>query len=149
MIYAKQQDLRQYLGLHKNLDTALRFLEQTPLESLTLGRNEIDGDDVYVSRFDYNTIPLEQGAFEAHEVYADIHLVLSGAEQLGVSHIGTLEETTRNPDSDFVGYRGDVELFCPLRKGDFAVVFPEDAHIVKLQLGGESTVQKVVFKVKM
>ena len=36
-----------------------------------------------------------------------------------------------------------------LSPGDFLVVFPSDAHRIKMQVDGPRTVSKVVFKVKI
>lgn len=35
-----------------------------------------------------------------------------------------------------------------MHPGDVLVVFPEDVHMVKVQLNGEAHVQKAVFKVR-
>ena len=55
-----------------------------------------------------------------------------------------------------VVHRGDgklehkhfYDILDYLRPGDVLVVFPEDVHMVKVQLNGEAHVQKAVFKVR-
>ena len=39
----------RYLGISKTLDTAIRYLVSNDLTQLHMGRNEIDGDDVFVN----------------------------------------------------------------------------------------------------
>ena len=69
MIYAKRKDLGRYLGMSGSLDTAIRYLQNGDLKQLHKGRNEIDGDQAFVNRFDYQTMPQEQAIWEGHIRY--------------------------------------------------------------------------------
>ena len=55
LIYAKRKDLNRYLGISSSLDSAIRFLQSADLSRLQMGRNEIDGDQAFVNRFNYET----------------------------------------------------------------------------------------------
>lgn len=149
MIYTKKQELSRYLGISPAMDTAIRYLETADLCSLTMGRNEIDGDRVFVNRFDYQTMPREQAMWEGHIQYADIHVLLSGREQIGVSHVSGLTETVRKPEEDFVGFTGPVQTWVTMTPEDILIVFPEDIHMVKVQSGDSCPVEKACFKVKI
>ena len=94
MICCKLNRLGRYYGLGKNLDTAIRYLETHDLMSLPIGRTVIDGDAVYVNRFDYETV--EHNIVEAHLNDIDIHMVLEGEEQVGVVDTAALSVTERN-----------------------------------------------------
>ena len=148
MIYAKKKDLNRYLGLSQEMDTAIRYLQTADLRSLQKGRNEIDGDNVFVNRFDYQTMSQEQAIWEGHIRYADIHVLLSGNEKIGVSNVNMLTETVRKPDEDFVGFEGAVQSWCPMTTEDILIVFPEDIHMVKVMDGESTLVEKACFKVK-
>ena len=52
MIYTKRKNLERYLGLSKSMDTAIRYILSADLTELHKGRNEIDGDQAFVNRFD-------------------------------------------------------------------------------------------------
>lgn len=149
MIYAKKRELSRYLGISPAMDTAIRYLQTADLGELAMGRNEIDGQQVFVNRFDYQTMPAEQAMWEGHIRYADIHVLLSGREQIGVSHVSALTETTRKPEEDFVGFAGPVQTWVPMTTEDILIVFPEDIHMVKVQLGDSCPVEKACFKVKV
>lgn len=150
MIYGKLHSLRRYLGLHPNLDTAIRWaLAHPDLSTLPMGVTPIQGETVYVNRFDCATRPPEELLFEAHTQYADLHLVLGGTEAIHVSDIEDLREEKRKPESDYIGCSGDSQSVCVMRPGFFLVVFPEDAHKVKVRYQSETTVQKAVVKIKM
>ena len=114
MIYAEISDLSKYLGIHKNLDTAIRFLQKCDLKDLVPGRNEVDGDNVFINRFGYETMPEEKAFFEAHEDYADIHLLVSGEEKIGVSDPRGLQEFDRNPADDFICGHVAVVFHCAM-----------------------------------
>ena len=148
MIYTNLEQLERSLGISEALDTAIRYLKKADLTTLVKGRNEVDGDNVFINRFDYNTLPEGDAMWEGHAQYADIHVVLSGEEKIGVTDAARLTATIRDEASDFIGYEGDVETWFTMRPGDILVVYPEDVHMVKVQLKGESHVEKAVFKVR-
>ena len=149
MIYTKKENLNRYLGLSAEMDTAIRYLQSADLRSLAMGRNEIDGDRVFVNRFDYQTMPRKQAIWEGHIRYADIHVLLSGKEKIGVTNVNLLTETVRKPEEDFVGFQGDVMSWFPMTPEDILIVFPEDIHMVKVMDGESVPVEKACFKVKV
>ena len=110
---------------------------------------ELKGGDVYATRFTYETIPAEQGYFEAHKKYLDIHIMVEGSERVEIAPPEALAEFDRVEANDFYAYRGKGDYRLTLSPGDFLVVFPGDAHRIKMQLDGPKTVSKVVFKVKI
>ena len=59
LIYTKKENLGRYLGLSGSLDSAIRYLLEADLRQLQKGRNPIDGDQAFVNRFDYQTMPQE------------------------------------------------------------------------------------------
>ena len=67
MIYTKRENLARYLGMSSSLDSAIRHLLSADLRQLHKGRNEIDGDQAFVNRFDYQTMPQQQATWEGHE----------------------------------------------------------------------------------
>ena len=129
MIFCKKKDLGRYLGICDNLDTAIRFLQENDLTKLAMGKNVIDGDAVYVNRFDYDTAP--NPITEAHIRYIDIHIVLEGEEVVGVADVSVLQKVERKEEEDYIGYSGHFQSFNTLRPGDILIVFPEDAHSPK------------------
>ena len=74
MIYTDLENLKHYQGINKNLDTAIRYLIEKGTENLVPGRNDVDGDNVFVNEFSYMTIPESEAIFEAHFDYADVHI---------------------------------------------------------------------------
>ena len=149
MIYTNFHQMSRYEHLSPNLDTALRFLASADLTKLEMGRNEVDGDNVFINRFDYTTMPEEQAAWEGHKYYADIHVVLEGEERIGVTDAASLTAGAYDEAGDFIPYEGPVDAWVTMRPGDILIVYPEDVHMVKVQLDGACQVKKAVFKVKV
>ena len=147
MIYIKREQLNRYKGISKALDTAIDYLAEKDLNELNMGRNDVDGDQVYINRFDYTTMPEAEAAWEGHKYYADIHVLLDGEEKIGVTNASSLKAGDYDESGDFIPYEGPVDSWVTMRPGDILVVFPEDVHMVKVQLNGPSQVKKAVFKV--
>lgn len=149
MIYTKRKNIERYLGQCESLDTAIRHLLSADLSKLTKGRNEVDGDQVFINRFDYQTMMPEQAIWEGHAQYADMHVLLSGHERIGVTNVEALRVIVQKPEEDFIGYEGDVEVWLPMTTEDILIVYPEDVHMVKV-IDGESTlVEKACYKFKV
>jgi YhcH/YjgK/YiaL family protein len=148
MILAKNTSARDYLGIHPNLDLALERITPEFLGSLGTERVDILQKNVWCTKFTYDTIPDEESFFEAHEKFLDIHLMLQGSERVEIAPPAALEQFQSVPENDFYAYRGEGWQKLVLSPGDFLVVFPEDAHKIKMQLGSPETVTKAVFKVK-
>ena len=149
MILAKNVNARDYLGIHPNLDLALERINPEFLGSLGEERVDIIPGEVWCTKFSYETIRDEESFFEAHEKFLDIHLMMDGSERVEVAPPDTLEQFQSVPENDFYAYRGEGHYKMVLSPGDFLVVFPADAHKIKMQVDGPCPVTKAVFKIKV
>ena len=148
MIYAKNADALAYRGIHPNLDLALEHITPEFLASLRDNqRVELKGDLVYCTRFTYETIPQEESFFEAHRRYLDIHIMVEGEERVDMNRPEDLKLTDAQEGNDFYAYQGESWHSTVLQPGEFLVVFPGDAHRIKVQVDGPKTVSKAVFTV--
>ncbi len=147
MIYDRLVNAGKYLGISENLDLALNYI----IEHLDTMPDEIElkGRDVRAFHCTYETIPDSEGFFEAHDRFADIQIMRSGCERVAVSSVNRLTVDEAQPENDFWRMSGPEEASIVLRPDSFLVVFPGDAHKLKLMLGKPETVTKAVFKVRM
>ena len=145
MILGKNREAAAYRGLHPRLDRALECLTDEFLASVGTETRKLEGDALYVTRFDYDTVPFEETFFESHKRYLDIHVMVKGSERVDIAHPDAL--TLDENRGDFYGYHGDAEQSVILRPGDFLVVFPGDAHRLKIAVDQPEAVSKVVFKI--
>ena len=145
MILGKNREAVAYRGLHPRLDRALECLTDEFLTSVGTETMKLEGEALYVTRFDYDTAPFEETFFESHKRYLDIHVMVKGSERVDIAHPEGL--TLYENKGDFYGYLGDAEQSVILRPGDFLVVFPGDAHRLKIAVDQPEAVSKVVFKI--
>lgn len=145
MIFGRLDRLDRYRGITPRLDKALDFLKTQDLAALPMGKTVVDGDEIFINRFDYETA--QTSITEGHMAYTDIHVVLAGEEQIGVADVAVLQQTDRRDEEDFLGFSGPFTSMCTMRPGDFLISFPEDAHCPKLWVSGPCGVKKIVVKV--
>lgn len=146
MIYTELESLKRYRGMGKYLDEAIDYLCSHSLSELKEGHYEINGDRLYLNVFDYETILEEEGFFEAHEHYADIQMTIEGEELVGVSEMSKVSIKSIDRGKDLIEVTGQPEHYMRLIPGKALIVFPEDAHMVKLAAKTPSAVRKAVIK---
>jgi YhcH/YjgK/YiaL family protein len=149
MILAKNETARDYLGIHPNLDLALERITPEFLNALGEERVEILPGEVWCTKFTYETIADADSFFEAHEKFLDIHMMLEGAERVEIADPKDLEPLRSEHDNDFYAYEGAGRHKLVLAPGDFLVVWPGDAHKIKMFVGTPAQVTKAVFKIKI
>ena len=159
MIIGKLNHLYRYKGIAKNIDTAIDFILEKGIDGIIAmepGKYQIDGDNVKLNRDTYVAKDKKDTFFENHENYMDLQVVFKGQEYFAYTDISnpTLKVTTPyNADKDVAKYNaGDVDSvkdsqWFILDEG-FALVYPEDVHLAKCDVNGE-TVEKAVFKIKI
>ena len=149
MIYDRVRNIKQYKGISENLDKAIEFLYKADFKKLNDGKNEIDGDHVFANIMYYDTKDIEHGVKEAHQVYIDIHFIISGKEQVLVSDISELEivgEYVEEDDCAF--YKGNMNTYCTIQDDYFVICFPNDVHTPAIKVDESEYVKKMVVKVR-
>lgn len=150
MIYDKLTNLIRYKGLSQNLDTAIDFLLHCDLAQLQPGRNEVDGDEVFINHFGYVTAPkTAESLFENHVAYLDLHLIHEGEEKFLIAPAENLTETESRLSEDAILYVGEESLALPLTVKDFCIVYPGEAHLPKITDGEPTAVSKSVVKIRI
>ncbi len=137
--------------LSERFAKAYAFLAQGNLDALPLGRNDIDGDDVFANVQEYTTVAADEKLFEAHRAYYDVQFVVSGEELLQYVPLESARATQPFDEaSDFCLYEATCEPSgIALHAGELAVLAPEDAHKPGCALSGEGMpVRKIVVKVR-
>jgi YhcH/YjgK/YiaL family protein len=134
----------------ESLKKAFRLLCETDLSGYPLGKTAIVGDEIYINRMTYHTAEAQTRIWEAHRRYIDIHVVLSGEENVYVSNLARMTcETAYDSETDAALYQGEPDAVVRLRSGDFLLCYPEDVHKTGVRLSEEGEVQKLVCKVRL
>lgn len=130
------------------LKQAIEYIESHNLATLSCGRHDIDGDNVFVYIVETELHPCEEAKYEVHNAYIDIHVPISGAESYGVMPrqrckvaIGDFDEK-----DDFLCYADPVVQNETRQAGEYIIFGPDDAHA---PLIGEGSLKKAIFKVRV
>jgi YhcH/YjgK/YiaL family protein len=134
-----------YLGLHRNLDLAIKAFESMDIKSLPDGRHEIRSDDVYMNLMQSSLGA--GGVWEAHKEYIDLQIILEHEETIAWAPVESIGHFLSYDSIKDISLSRDPQPGSPvkLNAGMFAVFFPEDAHQPGI---GAGTCRKAVFKIR-
>ena len=135
--------------LNKKIIDGLCYLVSTDFSSIDDGRHEIN-EYAYVNIQTYQT--KDDALFEAHKEYIDIQYVIEGEEKIGVANVDdckTAISYDKEKDIEFLNLKTNKSTYYPLTKGEYMILYPQDAHKPSIALKSKSTVRKAVVKVKI
>lgn len=130
---------------------AFKFLKGNDLTKLELKRYDIDGDNLYATVSEYLSKNEETAKFEAHRKYVDIQYVIAGKELMNIAPIATVKEvlTPYDATKDIEFITVDKIINYKASPANFFIFFPDDAHRPGLKDGVNSSVRKLVVKLKV
>jgi YhcH/YjgK/YiaL family protein len=146
MIIDQLSQVSLYFPLSQRFEKALRYLQETHISALPPGKYEIDGTDIYAAVQEFCTKPMEQGFWEAHRKYIDIHCVLEGVERIGYANIDGLRAGEYDEEKDLWVFEGEGNFYT-LVPGNFVVMMPQDAHMPGIALKDPEPIKKLVVKI--
>jgi len=130
-------------------DKAFAFLKDTDLQTLTVGRHVIDGDNVFAIVQEAPTKDYDKTAFESHLNYIDLQYVIRGEEMMGRTAVDSVKvDKPYNEKADIAYYTGDGKIYT-VKENGFLLFFPGEAHRPNITPGGNKVVKKIVIKIKM
>lgn len=151
MIKDNIKNANLYYKLSPLLEAGLKYLENTDFSTIPLGKYEILSDEVYAMVQDYSSKLKSEGKFEAHKKYVDIQYVVEGEELIGVSNVSNFTDATDySEEKDIVFLVPKIDCshdFIKLKKNEFAIFTPDDAHMPSIAVETPAYVKKVVVKV--
>ena len=145
MILDSLENAERYYSVNPGMRKAFEFLKSPDAPRLE-GRFDIDGERVYALVILAEGRGHEGVQLETHRKYIDIQYGVSGLNEFGWKPAGGCVTVTKPFDeADDYGFFGDEpDMWIPVKPGQFAVFFPEDAHTPK---GGEGPLHKILVKV--
>ena len=148
MIYGSLKRIEKFKGLDDLLDAAIDFIANNKLDQLPNGRTEINGDLIYVNVVDSKLILENEGQYEYHESYIDIHIDIEGSEKILLSEFCDFQTTKEyDCEKDCAFGLGRKTAECVLDNNHFCICMPEEPHMPCV---GKKTevVRKAILKVK-
>jgi YhcH/YjgK/YiaL family protein len=149
MIVDKIENLGLYAGVLKGISGLDSWIRQGGLAELPTGRHDLalEVEGAYALVFEYETKPAANAFTEAHRRYVDVHIILDGAEQIGIRDINECVVEGYDEEKDFVNAKGSLNLVT-LEKGCFAVIFPHEVHATGINIDRNGApVRKSVVKI--
>ena len=144
MISDKLENAEKYYSMHPAFARAFEYLRTPGLDTLSVGRHDIDGDKMYCLVDDRQGRTKEEAVLEAHRQYIDIQYVISGPETFGLKPTASCTDIKTPYKPDIIFYNDVPETWQTLPSGSFAIFMPEDAHA---PLVSDGQVHKAVIKV--
>lgn len=149
MILGKVTELNVQSGIAPQLLAIIKQALALRPETLSAGRHEIDGDDIFMNVMTFETAEPESKRYEQHREYLDIQVLLSGQERIDFGPLGAAIA----PD---IYHEDDDYLLCDavsplqtlhLQPGMFAIFLPGEPHKPGCNSETAQAISKVVIKV--
>ncbi len=150
MIIDTIQNASKYYSTHPLFAKAFEYIRSADLDSIEMGKYDIDGDDlkaIFSAKVGM-TAEASVAKFECHNNHIDIQLCIHGVEQIGWKprEKCSRENGGYNPEKDVQLYTESPDMYFQLTDGQFAIFFPEDVHAPMI---GDAEIKKLVIKVKI
>lgn len=144
----KLANIGQYASLSANFATAAAFLATGAFASLKPGRNEIDGENVFVNCDAPTYVLPADRTPEVHHRYFDIHVPLTDDEKIGLSAFDARAQGTFDTAKDVGFYAQDVDWHV-IRLGEFCITWPITcAHAPAVTTDVVKSARKLIVKVR-
>ena len=140
--------LETYTKAHHRLPEAIEILKKLAAEVPEDAKFDVDGDNIKAIVATKTTKPAKEKKFELHHKYIDIQYVVRGTELMGNESTDKLTPMPESkPDADFYYVNDDFDKVI-LNPGEFAIIFPEEAHAPEIAANDiPCEVKKIVLKV--
>ncbi|QEC52139.1 YhcH/YjgK/YiaL family protein [Anseongella ginsenosidimutans] len=150
MIFDEIKNASFYYNLHPYIREGLEFLiNHDDLMNLAVGKQDIDGDNVFALVQEYQTKEFNEEMWEAHRKYYDLQFVVDGVENIAISHINDISPRTEyNVGDDYRLFKG-IGAKIKVTRGQFLLLSPKDVHQPGLIATEPGHVKKIVLKIRI
>ncbi|MDA1044708.1 MAG: YhcH/YjgK/YiaL family protein [Verrucomicrobia bacterium] len=146
MVLDHLENAVRYVAMNKGFAKAFEFLNRPDLETLPVGKHEIEGNRIYAM------VAREQGRrqadalLETHEKYIDIQYVLAGPDNMGWTPKLSCARPAGeyDPKTDLQFFKDEPAVWLSTQRGMFVIFFPQDAHMPSISSG---QIHKIVVKI--
>ena len=106
-------------------------------------------ENCFVLEQSYVTKDKENCLYESHKKYIDIQYMFEGDEIMEVENVNNLLITTEyNEELDYAKYaQSSSSSILKIRKNEFAIFYPNDAHMPCIKIDENKKIIKAVFKI--
>jgi len=146
MILDVLENAHHYAVMNQGFAKAIAFLLRPDLKDLPVGKHEIDGERVYATVSKDAGQKRADALLETHQKYIDIQLILAGSDDIGWKPKSMCRQPSGayDPKTDLQFFSDQPNTWLSMVSGEFAIFFPEDAHMPLISSG---RIHKVVVKI--
>ena len=147
MIIDTLDNLKNYASLNPLFPKVVEFLKTHDLNTIEVGKQEIEGKDLFVNVQMAKGKTPDEAVIETHDKMIDIQIPITAAETFGYTQREALPAAEYNAEKDITkipGLAADSYVTC--QPGMFAIFFPQDGHAPCI--AGVPELKKAIFKVK-
>ena len=148
MIYDRIENLGCYRGLSANVDRFIDYAQKNDIAGLAPGEYTVC-DGVHFTVKCYEPRTPEVAKCETHREYIDLQYLIEGCERMNVGNPGELVvREAYDPGTDKQLYvPSEAMSVLHMKAGDFAMLFPQDAHHPAIIDGERTHNKKAVVKI--
>ena len=146
MILDSLENFGMYVSINPNFAKALEFIQNSNLQELSFGRNDICGDLVYANVVEAKPKTRTEAPVEIHRRYIDIQIPLTADEVMGYTPLAELPAPDYVEANDAALYPVGMPArdYFNVKRGQFAIFFPQDGHAPAIT---PVALKKIIFKV--
>lgn len=149
MIFDSIHNYNNYRG-YPELYQVLSFLAGLGEGEAVKPNTVLAEDRIFCNPVQFVSKPESECKYEAHRKYIDVHYILKGEEGIATAGVGKLDVDTPYDEGKDIGfYTGKEDGRYLLKKGDFMVCYPSDAHKVGMMGAEPQAIEKIVVKIKV
>lgn len=149
MIFDSICNYKNYIG-YPELYEVLCFLAKLKEGESVEANTVLAPDRISCNPVVFMSKPENECRYEAHQKYIDIHYIVKGTEGIATADVNTLDvDIPFDGVKDIGFYTGKESGRYYLKKGDFMVCYPNDAHKVGMMLKEPQQIEKIVVKIKV
>lgn len=148
MLYVNEKDFSKSKELRSDIvSDIISFIKNNDLKSIGCGRYDIN-ENLYVNIFE-STTKEDNGVFEEHREYVDIHYLIEGTEIIKYETNDNFEPLSEyDTNDDYQLFRVNTDKCLQMDEGDFAIFFTREKHKPCILDFCSCKIKKAVFKLK-
>lgn len=148
MIIGTLDNIERFRTLNPDIFLALEWAAEHVSDPFEKGSRWILEDKIKVNSEEVAMLPRERKQLEVHQKWADIHIPISNDEYIGWAPLGSLRNLTEpyDDEKDIAFYGDSAQAVVNVRKKQFAIFFPEDAHAPNIGVGNH---RKLCIKIRL
>ncbi len=145
MLISSIKNHKNILKFFPQLETIFDFIIKNISSQTADGKINIT-NEIFATVQTCQPKPKNEQVLEKHKKYIDLQYIISGSDKIGWKFYDKNFKVLKryNSKKDIAFYSDTPDTFIHLKKGEFAIFFPEDTHA---PLCGEKSVKKCIVKI--